>query len=240
MGARPGKAAPARRLWLQAGMLAAGYALMPTLPARAAQQGRARHAVPVDGDASRTVRDIASRIAASNDHQDLPYLVIDKVEARAFLFDGSGRMLADTPVLLGLAIGDDAVPGIGERPLSTVRPEERTTPAGRFAASLGHNLAGREVLWIDYDNAISLHPVVTDNPAERRLKRLASRSARDNRISYGCINVPQRFFQDMVGPLFREHGGIVYVLPETRPAALLLSEQDGGHSTLETTRTSDR
>jgi hypothetical protein len=96
------------------------------------------------------------------------------------------------------------------------------------------------VLWVDYDNAISLHPVVTDNPAENRLERLTSRSAKDKRISYGCINVPQRFFRDMVGPLFRESGGMVYVLPETRPAALLPGEQRDTHSALETTAIADK
>jgi hypothetical protein len=231
MGIGPGKATAMRRLWLNAAIVAAGYALMPLTSARADHAGRA---LANHGNVSGAVRDIASRIAAGNDHQGLPYLVIDKVEARAFLFDGAGRMLVDTPVLLGLAIGDDAVPGIGERPLSAIRPAERTTPAGRFLAALGHNLAGKEVLWVDYDNAISLHPVVTDNPAENRLERLASRSAKDKRISYGCINVPQRFFRDMVSPLFREHGGMVYVLPETRPAALLPGEQEGRQSAPET------
>lgn len=237
MGVGLARATATRRLWLQAVIAAAGHALMPLPSARA---DHARRAVFNHGNASGAVRDIASRIAASNDHQGLPYLVIDKVEARAFLFDGAGRMLADTPVLLGLAIGDDAVPGIGERPLSAIRPEERTTPAGRFLAALDHNLAGKEVLWVDYDNAISLHPVVTDNPAENRLERLTSRSAKDKRISYGCINVPQRFFRDMVGPLFRESGGMVYVLPETRPAALLPGEQRDTHSALETTAIADK
>jgi hypothetical protein len=38
----------------------------------------------------------------------------------------------------------------------------------------------------------------------------------------------------MVSPLFREHGGMVYVLPETRPAALLPGEQEGRQSAPET------
>src|SRR5674476_1663356 len=58
--------------------------------------------------------------------------------------------------LLGSALGDDSVPGIGDRKLSSIRPEERTTPAGRFVAALGLNLGGAEILWVDYDGAVSM------------------------------------------------------------------------------------
>jgi hypothetical protein len=122
------------------------------------------------------------------------------------------------PALLGLAHGDDSVPGIGERKLSTILPGERTTPAGRFVASLDRNLHGGEILWVDYENAISLHPVITSNVQERRAERLATPSPLDNRISYGCINVPAAFFMGVVSAAFKGTNGIVYVLPETRSA----------------------
>ncbi|RZJ44066.1 MAG: L,D-transpeptidase, partial [Brevundimonas sp.] len=38
----------------------------------------------------------------------------------------------------------------------------------------------------------------------------------DNRISYGCINVPAPFYATVIRPLFESGEGIVYVLPETR------------------------
>ena len=72
------------------------------------------------------------------------------------------------------------------------------------------------MLWLDYAAGIAMHAVVTSNPAEHRLQRLATASVADNRISYGCINVPAEFFDTVVGPLFGGAGGIVYVLPETR------------------------
>src|SRR5471032_2029500 len=97
-----------------------------------------------------------------------------------------------------------------------MRPEERTTTAGRFVAALGRNFGGKEILWVDYDSAISLHPVVTTKPEERRLQRLATPTPLDNRISYGCINVPAKFFDNVVRPAFTGTNGIVYVLPETR------------------------
>ena len=69
---------------------------------------------------------------------------------------------------------------------------------------------------MDYDGAVSIHPVVTTNPKERRLQRLASPTPLDHRITYGCINVPDKFFKNVVRPAFTGTNGIVYVLPETR------------------------
>jgi hypothetical protein len=57
--------------------------------------------------------------------------------------------------------------------------------------------------------------VVTNNPKERRLERLASRKPSEHRISYGCINVPAKFFDDVVKPTFTGTYGVVYILPET-------------------------
>ena len=69
---------------------------------------------------------------------------------------------------------------------------------------------------MDYNDAVSLHRVVTNNPKERRLERLASPKPLEHRISWGCINVPANFYNDVVSPAFTGTYGIVYVLPETR------------------------
>ena len=69
---------------------------------------------------------------------------------------------------------------------------------------------------MDYAAAISLHRVITTSPKEHRLQRLATPSALDNRISYGCINVPAKFYETVVSPAFTGTDGIVYILPETK------------------------
>jgi hypothetical protein len=169
-----------------------------------------------DEQTSLAARHTANWVVDSGDNLGMPFMIVDKAQARALLFDASGQLSGAASVLLGLAVGDDSVPGIGTRKLSSIRPEERTTPAGRFVVSLGRNLKGKEILWIDYDNAISLHRVVTSNAKERRGERLASANIHDKRISYGCINVPVAFFDRLVSPTFSGTNGIVYVLPETR------------------------
>ncbi|THD79475.1 MAG: hypothetical protein E7812_10000 [Phenylobacterium sp.] len=156
---------------------------------------------------------------ASGDSHGMPFVILDKTAAELFVFYGDGRLRGGSQVLLGLARGDASVPGIGQRKLSDIRPQDRTTPAGRFVASLGHDLGPEDIVWVDYDNAIGLHRVITTNPKERRLQRLATASPLDKRITYGCINVPARFYDTVVQPAFTGTSGVVYILPEVRATA---------------------
>lgn len=164
-----------------------------------------------------TVRQLADSVVRSRDHEGLPFALVEKQGARLYMFNSEGVLTGSSAVLLGAAKGDVSVPGIGERPLKLIKPSERTTPAGRFVIERGRNAAGEDIVWIDYDDAVSLHRVRTTNPAERRLQRLRSPTARDNRISYGCINVPVAFFDQYIAPVFTGRRGVVYVLPEVLP-----------------------
>lgn len=165
---------------------------------------------------SADVRAVADWVARSRDNARLAFVIVDKINAKVFVFDAGGRLSAATPALLGLGQGDESVDGIGRRRLATISPEERTTPAGRFVAALGHDLE-QDVLWIDYDASVSLHRMIAGRADERRAQRLGSTSTLDNRISYGCINVPPEFYDKHIVPAFRETVGIVYILPETKP-----------------------
>lgn len=175
---------------------------------------------------SKEARRVADWIVDSGDNRDMPFAIVDKKDTKVFVFHPDGRIRGAAPALLGLTVGDVAVPGIGDRPLSSIRPEERTTPAGRFVASLDRNLRGKEILWVDYDGAVSIHPVVSTKPEEYRLQRLASPTPLDNRISYGCINVSAKFFETIVHPAFTGTNGIVYVLPEILSARQVFGSYD--------------
>ena len=158
----------------------------------------------------------------------LPFVIVDKREARVFVFDAHGQLRGAAAALLGEARGDDAVPGIGDRELSDFRPQDKTTPAGRFVAALGESTRGEDVLWVDYKTATSMHRVLTTNPRERRLERLASATPLDNRISYGCINIPAKFYEDVVRPAFTGTYGIVYILPESKTVREVFASYDVG------------
>jgi hypothetical protein len=65
---------------------------------------------------------------------------------------------------------------------------------------------------------VALHPIPKDaSKQEHRRERLLSPASDDNRITFGCINVPMAFYGKSVRPLFQKKGGYVYVLPDTRP-----------------------
>jgi hypothetical protein len=167
-------------------------------------------------------------VAATGDNAGMPYVIIDKVNARVFVLDARGHLQGTAPALLGMVHGDGSIAGIGDMKLSAIRPDERTTPAGRYVASLGRDLHGQDILWIDYANALALHRVVKGTPAERRAQRLQSRTSEDNRISYGCINVPVKFYDDIVRPAFTGTSGVVYILPEMSSVRDLFKRRASG------------
>jgi hypothetical protein len=174
------------------------------------------------------IRRMSEWVTRADDNVGRPFVIIDKQNAKVFAYDKSGHLLGSAWALVGLASGDDSAPGIGTMPLKAITPDMRTTPAGRFVARLGHDLGTQDVLWVDYANAISLHRVINTDPAERRLERIVSKDPSQHRISYGCINVPARFFDTVVDPAFKDTPGIVYILPEVKPLlAVFPNYRDG-------------
>lgn len=211
----PATALAATALW--AVPLAVCAAPAPAAPAAAAHEGVAPAVLSSDA------RRLAGWVVAAKDNGGMPFVVIDKVAAKVFVFDAEGALSGGAPALVGLARGDDTVAGIGSRKLAEIGPASRITPAGRFVASLGQETGNQQVLWVDYDAGVALHRVVTTNPKEHRLQRLASASPAEHRISYGCINVPAAFYDAVVAPAFAHTSGVVYILPETRPMEAVFS-----------------
>lgn len=178
--------------------------------------GAAQEPAPEGWPSSSRIRPLAEQVAASGDNEGLPFAIIDKETAQLAVYDAGGDLKGMAPVLIGSAVGDGSAPDVGDRALSDIPPEDRTTPAGRFYGGYGPAADGSTVLWVDYQTAISLHPVVDTNRAERRPERLLSPTAEDNRITFGCINVAGGFYADVVSTTFAA-GGVFYVLPEATP-----------------------
>jgi hypothetical protein len=177
---------------------------------------------------SRDARTVLEQVLATGDNAGAPFVVIDKRRTRLWVFDAQGRPSGSTPVLLGYARGDDSVPGIGEKPLANVRPGERTTPAGRFVGEHGRNIKGKDIIWVDYDAAVSMHRVQDVHKSDRREQRLRTPSIADNRISYGCINIPTAFYEQVLLGVVGRANPVVYVLPETRPVATIFQSKPSG------------
>ncbi|MEK9210967.1 hypothetical protein [Sphingomonas sp. 2378] len=190
---------------------------------RAAPAKTARKAPPTKADAappilpSPDVQRVMSWVSGSGDNRGLPWAVVDKAHAALFLFAPDGKPLAAVPVLIGIAPGDEASPGVGTKTLAALGPAEKTTPAGRYLAKFGLPVAGERVLWVDYATSVALHPIPKDAGAkEKRRERMLSPTPDDNRITFGCINVPQAFYARQLRPTFRKKGGYVYILPDTK------------------------
>ncbi|MGK2952368.1 MAG: hypothetical protein ACSLEZ_08295 [Thiobacillus sp.] len=211
---------------LTLGMVSGGIPIMSVMSSLSSSQAAIRLADFGDASPSPEARHVADWVADSRDNANADFIIVDKRDARVYVFDADARLRGTSPVLLGAAFGDESVPGIGTRPIAEVRPEERTTPAGRFVAERGLNLKGEDVVWVDYDAAVSMHRVRATKPAERRLERLDTPTVEDNRISYGCINVPVAFYEAYVSPTVATHRAIVYVLPEVKPVQQVFGSYD--------------
>lgn len=160
------------------------------------------------------VRHMANWVVTARDNGPRAFIIIDKKDAQVYVFNPLGHLQATAPALLGQTRGDDSAPGIGDKPIADVTPDERTTPAGRYVAEYGESASRHEdVVWIDYNAAVSMHRVL-QVPA--RLKALASPTKDDNRMSYGCVNLPPWFYEGAVRPAVKSTGAVIYVLPETR------------------------
>lgn len=208
---------------IKAVLALAGLVLTVSVPVRAAEISAVAASEEVVADKedpavlSGSATRVAEWIAASGDNGALPYAIIDKPAAALHLFDAKGKSLGRVPVLIGVALGDEATPGIGSKDLAEIGPAERTTPAGRFLAKFGLAAGRQRVLWVDYATSVALHPIPTGNQKEKRRQRMLSPDIDDNRITFGCINVPLAFYGKSIRPLFQKKGGYVYVLPDTKP-----------------------
>lgn len=183
-----------------------------------AQPVSAADQLPAGQDVSDTVVEFAGWVVATGDNQGYPFAIMDKAAAQILVFGPDGRLRGAAPGLFGSAIGDHVAPGIAGLALREIPGRDRTTPAGRFVGGFGPSIDAGRVLWVDYDSAVSIHPLATGVPAERRAERFASPSPDDNRVTHGCINVSPEFYESILRPTF-ESGGVFYILPDVASLA---------------------
>ncbi|MBC7602527.1 MAG: L,D-transpeptidase [Ramlibacter sp.] len=166
----------------------------------------------VSADAQRAVH----WIVRSADHHGLPFAVVDKNNARLYVFDASGKLQGDSAALLGQTPGDEIAPHVGAHAAAGFVPvHERTTPAGRFVSKPGRNLQGEAIVWVDYESAFAIHRLRPGAAHATRAARLASPTPQDNRMSLGCVIVPVAFYTSVVERVLGRSSAVVYVLPES-------------------------
>lgn len=149
-------------------------------------------------------------VQENNDTNGKPYVVADKRGGVVYLYDGEGNLINESPALFGREVSDATT--------------TNSTPAGKFKlsyiptdqAGYGGSVQGFATQGTDKDTGatrvLALHRVWTQNPAQNRTARLTSKTTGDNRISNGCINVPNDFYNANLDGNF---DGFIYVIPET-------------------------
>ena len=175
--------------------------------------------------ASADARLVTHWILDSHDNHGKPFAVVDKKAGQLHIHAADGHLIGSSPALLGLAPGDTAIPDIARRTPASLRPFERTTPAGRFESQPGRNLHGEDIVWLDYAASLAIHRLRPSPAREHRAQRLASATVDDNRISLGCVVVPVDFYLSQVAPLLGQAPAVVYVLPEDRAALAFFASQ---------------
>src|SRR5262245_49697825 len=149
--------------------------------------------------ASDDARSVVDWVQRTRDAHGHPYAVVDKRTAQIYVFHGDGRLAGHSAALLGSALGDHTVAGVGAHAQTGHVPaNERTTPAGRFEAMPGENRSGEHVIWVDFESAFAIHRLRPGFSYAARAGRLATTQAENKRVSWGCVVVPVSFYQQVV------------------------------------------
>lgn len=147
------------------------------------------------------------------------FMVADKPNGMLHIFKEDGSHALSDATLYGKDKGDvlDAV--------SSLEGGPKITPAGKFTMkeSPADYAGGTSLILMeskDYTGYIAVHAADTSTPSENRLGRLASATAEDNRISYGCINTKHDTFINEIKPnISKLDGGMMFILPESEDQA---------------------
>ena len=161
------------------------------------------------------IQQLAQRVLQAADPGQRPFAIVDKHTATIAVFKASGALAGVSRTLLGQARGDRSMPGVGERTQAgRLRPEDLTTPAGRFDSLPGLNRDGEAIVWLDYSSAFAIHRLRPGQSQAERARRLASDRVTDKRVSAGCVVVPAPFYDQTVAGVLGRGPGVVYVMPE--------------------------
>lgn len=155
------------------------------------------------------------------DNKGIPFIIADKPTGQIFLFKADGELIKFFPALYGKAAGDVLSHPIGQQmtgqEIDQTLDNEKITPAGDYTAVLRpEKNFGLALFFQDAQGnrgSMAIHQVYTGDIKERRLERLASADATDNKVSYGCINVGVDNWNNYIVPNY-SGGARVGVVPD--------------------------
>lgn len=166
-------------------------------------QGYVQQVQQVQG-LSRAASTVNSWVQESKDNAGRPYIIADKAAGEIHIVGADGRVKATAPALYGKKLGDGMT--LGETPAGIFTVHQEAAPS-----SYGGDL--QQFATAPNGDIYAIHRVLTTNPKQNRLGRLASPTADDNRVSLGCINIPADLYNKYLSGNFN---GKLYVLPDQR------------------------
>lgn len=147
---------------------------------------------------------VNSWVREVKDNSGQRYIIADKASGEIHIMDASGKVLATAPALYGSKTGDGM--SIGETPAGIFTLQQEAAPA-----SYGGDL--QQFASAPNGDVYAIHRVLTTNPKQNRLGRLASKTAADNRVSLGCINIPIETYNKYLSSGFK---GKLYIIPDQK------------------------
>lgn len=176
-----------------------------------------------DGKADLNGRQVSSNaqrvidwIAAQNRPSDNS-LIVDPATGRLYVMKG-GKVVADAPALFGKQGIAEADARIINANVDETTDDMKVTPSGRYAARMEPDADyGSRITFLRGDAAnaspYAIHRVYLGNPKDRRQQRLDSASPLDNTISYGCVNVSNEFYDQVLRKLDFSGDTFTYLMP---------------------------
>ena len=156
----------------------------------------------------------ANWIMATGAHRGRSFIVADKEGGKLYAFDGKGKLVGDSPALYGEAMKDKLTDAQMSKSMEQVTAEDKITPSGHWNLQLEQHPEYGPALRFGGGNGLGIHAVYLGTPSENRSQKLATPTAADNYVTYGCINVPEEFAADTLAPHFAsEAGHALFILP---------------------------
>jgi hypothetical protein len=176
---------------------------------------------------------VADWMVRTRQQDGKPFIIADKNNAMLYAFSAGGNLIAKAPALYGATKGDTLTDAQASKSLEQTTSDDKITEAGIFKAEASTYGGAPSLVLKNYKaSTLELHRVYLGTPEENRAGRLASDTADDNRVSYGCINALPEFIDSVIAPHFAE-GGMVAVLPETKDAKSAFGIPDDVIETME-------
>lgn len=137
-------------------------------------------------------------------------IIADKKNGKLYVYYALTKLLTSAPALFGKTISDH----FDIQDYNFGKPDT-ITPAGTFKTRKYISTRLHEPVTAIIEGTaslLSIHPVWLGNPEQGRVKRLHTDTAKDNRITNGCINVYPDFYYNVINHI--PDGTKVIVLSE--------------------------